>query len=56
MKKYVFIIVVVILFLYCKKQDEKATLSILGSGITGNYYYFEGEIDKDITPYCGECW
>ncbi len=39
---------------FCKKADEKATLSILGSNISGNYYYFEGEIDKDISPYCGE--
>jgi hypothetical protein len=58
MREYFLLIIVFIslniLNLYCKKQDEKVTLSILGTGITGNYYYFEGEIDQDITPYCGD--
>ncbi len=43
-----------LLFIACKKQGEKAELTLLGTGIPGNYYYFEGEINKDITPYCGE--
>ncbi len=54
MKSYLKYIIIIFLLLFCKKQEEKLALNILGTGITGNFYYFEGTINKDITPYCGE--
>lgn len=42
------------IIVFCKKQEEKAELSIFGLNLTSNFYYFEGKINKDITPYCGE--
>jgi hypothetical protein len=53
-KLLVGIVFVFLLILSCKKQVEKADLTLLGTGIPGNFYYFEGEINKDITPYCGD--
>jgi len=53
-KLLVCIVFVFLLIITCKKQDEKADLTLLGTGIPGNFYYFEGEINKDITPYCGD--
>ncbi len=38
----------------CKKAEDKAQLSIIGLNLSGNYYYFEGSINKEITPYCGQ--
>ncbi len=53
MKKYGILTLISIIF-FCKAPREKAELTILGTGITGNFYYFEGEINQDVTPYCGE--
>lgn len=53
-KLLVGIVFVFLLIISCKKQVEKADLTLLGTGIPGNFYYFEGEINKDITPYCGD--
>lgn len=43
-----------VLFNNCKKADDKAQLSVLGLNLNANFYYFEGIINKDITPFCGE--
>lgn len=52
-KFFLFLFLFLFLF-FCKKQEEKVKLSILGLSLTGNFYYFEGKINKNITPYCGE--
>ncbi|MFN3605045.1 MAG: hypothetical protein ACK4UJ_10075 [Leptonema sp. (in: bacteria)] len=48
------ILFVLFLIFNCKQEKDNAELSILGLSVNENYYYFEGRINKDITPYCGE--
>ncbi|MCS7204436.1 MAG: hypothetical protein NZ853_01935 [Leptospiraceae bacterium] len=55
--RFILFWLLILFVLTCKKPEDKAKLSIFGLNLVGNfgnYYYFEGEIDKEISPYCGE--